>query len=60
MSFDWKQLPIRESVGVLLGVLGTDWLLTGHADLALAVVLALSAGVTILLLRRLSTGRKRD
>ena len=46
------ELPVKESAGVWLGVLGLDWLIFGHADLVLAFVLALAVGVLIFVLRR--------
>jgi len=46
------ELPVKESAGVWLGVLGLDWLIFGHADLVLAFALALVVGLLIYLLRR--------
>ncbi len=51
---------MRESVGVLLGVLGVEWLLTGQADIVLALALAAVAGALIMVLRRRTAGRKKD
>jgi hypothetical protein len=59
MSFDWKSLPIRESIGVLLGVLGVEWLFTGHAHFLPALALALATGASIMILRR-QQRRKSD
>lgn len=46
-------LPLSESLGVFLGVLGLQWLIDGQADILLALGLALATAVLILILRRL-------
>jgi Flp pilus assembly protein TadB len=46
------ELPVKESAGVWLGVLGLDWLVFGRANLILAFVLAFAVGFLIFVLRR--------
>lgn len=45
---DW---PTSECLGVLLGVLGIDWLIDGKTSFLPAVAIALGAGIVILVWR---------
>jgi uncharacterized membrane-anchored protein len=44
-------LPLSESVGVFLGVVGIDWLSDGHAEPFKAVLVAVAVGAAILAAR---------
>lgn len=46
------ELPVKESLGVFVGLLGLDWLLSGRADLIAAVIGAIGTGVLVMLWRR--------
>lgn len=47
------ELPISQSVAVFLGVSGFDWLKDGRADPLFALLVALAAGISIFLYRKL-------
>ena len=46
------KLPVKESLGVLLGILGLEWLFFGRADIFPALALAFGAGFVIFCLSR--------
>jgi len=44
-------LPVSETLGVLFGILGVDWLANGQADVAMAAMLSVGVGAIITLSR---------
>lgn len=53
-------LPISECLGVFVGVSGFDWLTDGRAEPLKAVVIALSAGALLMIIRLWRRHRRKD
>ena len=46
-----RDLPISETLGVLFGVLGVDWLADGQANIPVAAAISLGTGIVIMITR---------
>ena len=53
-------LPISESLGVVVGVAGMDWLADGQAEPLKALLAAVAVGATIIAARRWMRSRRKD
>lgn len=51
------ELPVKESVGILFGLLGLEWLLFGHANFLVALGLAFGFSLLIFYWRRRKSRR---
>ncbi|MDR2187565.1 MAG: hypothetical protein LBE62_05855 [Azonexus sp.] len=52
-------LPVKESIGVFVGVAGLDWLADGYAEPLMAILAGVVAGAVILASRRWRRQRQK-